>query len=110
MSAVTLTATLEDGRRLPSWLRSNTSSRTFSGRVPRIFAGLELKVTAIDPDGESVSQTYQITPVGAVTGKAAIRTMTSVLSGATALPLSSASSVSSVEGMGDRNGGLLAVA
>ena len=47
--ALTFTATLADGKPLPSWLTFNSATMTFSGTPPENFNGvLDLKVTAID--------------------------------------------------------------
>lgn len=47
--ALTLSATLEDGSALPSWLSFDATSGTFSGTPPAAFLGsLSLKVTASD--------------------------------------------------------------
>jgi hypothetical protein len=47
------TATLDDGSRLPSWLKFKSSTRTFSGTVPSDAQDMTVLVTARDPSGEA---------------------------------------------------------
>jgi hypothetical protein len=56
------TATLADGATLPSWLQFNANTRTFSG-TPGIEdpAELNLKVTASDVAGASVTSAFKVT-------------------------------------------------
>jgi phage-related protein len=50
---LTCTATLDDGSRLPSWLKFRSSTRTFSGTVPSDAQDITILVTARDPSGET---------------------------------------------------------
>jgi len=59
--SLTLRATLNDGRALPTWLRFNTSTGTFSGTPSASSAGtLNIMVTASDRAGASVSSTFKL--------------------------------------------------
>ncbi|TGE01974.1 putative Ig domain-containing protein, partial [Methylobacterium nonmethylotrophicum] len=63
--ALTLSATLENGSLLPSWLSFDAATRTFSGTPPRDYNGsLALRVTASDGTLSAASSfTLTITPV-----------------------------------------------
>jgi phage-related protein len=50
---LTYTASLDDGSRLPSWLKFRSSTRTFSGTVPSDAQDITVMVTARDPSGET---------------------------------------------------------
>ena len=55
------TASMENGSNLPDWLDFDTSTRTFSGIPENEDVGaISLKVTATDPEGESVSATFNL--------------------------------------------------
>ena len=60
-SALTYTATLSDGTALPSWLKFNAATETFSGTVASGSKNLTLKVTAKDAAGLSTSETFTVT-------------------------------------------------
>jgi hypothetical protein len=63
---LTYTATLSNGQALPSWLKFNAATRTFTGTVPALTSGLSLKVTATDTSGLSASETFAVsTPASA---------------------------------------------
>ncbi|AOS83391.1 hypothetical protein BIU88_04075 [Chlorobaculum limnaeum] len=56
------TATLADGSVLPGWLSFNAGTRTFSGTPDNDEVGsIEIKVTATDESGVSVSDTFTLT-------------------------------------------------
>ena len=64
--ALTYTATLANGARLPSWLSFNAANKTFSGTVPNSTTGLSIDVTATDTSGLSSSETFAVsTPASA---------------------------------------------
>jgi Putative Ig domain len=64
--ALTYTATLLNGQTLPSWLKLNVTTRTFSGTVPALTNGLSIKLTATDASGLSASETFAVsTPASA---------------------------------------------
>ena len=55
-------ATLGDGKALPSWLTFNAATKTFNGAPTNSDVGiLSLKVTATDNAGASVSGSFQVT-------------------------------------------------
>ncbi|MEB3318763.1 MAG: ELWxxDGT repeat protein, partial [Cyanobacteriota bacterium] len=56
---LTYSATLGDGRPLPSWLSFDASSRTLSG-IPLLCGQLNVRVTATNSQGKSVSDTIQL--------------------------------------------------
>jgi hypothetical protein len=56
---LTYSATLGDGSPLPNWLSFNTATRTFSG-TPTNAGNLNLKITATDSVGNSVSDTFVV--------------------------------------------------
>jgi Ca2+-binding RTX toxin-like protein len=59
--SLTYTATSADGNNLPSWLIFNSETRTFGGTPVNEDVGtLNVKVTATDNDGESVSNTFEL--------------------------------------------------
>lgn len=59
---LTLSATLADGKALPSWLKFDAASRTFSGTPGNAEVGnLTLLVTAKDKAGISVADTFTLT-------------------------------------------------
>lgn len=65
---MTYKATLSSGAALPSWLKFNASTLTFSGTVPAKTSGLSIKVTATDTSGLSTSETFTVaTPAFAPT-------------------------------------------
>ncbi|MBF0212756.1 MAG: tandem-95 repeat protein [Magnetococcales bacterium] len=57
---LTYTATRSDGSALPSWLRFNRSTRTFSGNPPAGSGSVSVKVRANDGNGSTVSDTFVI--------------------------------------------------
>jgi hypothetical protein len=59
--ALTYTATQANGSALPSWLKFNGATDTFSGTAPATATSLSLKVTATDTSGLSVSETFAAT-------------------------------------------------
>ena len=64
--ALTYTATLANGQALPSWLKFNGTTRTFTGTVPALSSGLSIQVTATDTSGVSASETFAVsTPAAA---------------------------------------------
>jgi hypothetical protein len=58
---LTYAATQATGAALPSWLKFNTATETFSGTAPSTASSLGLKVTATDTSGLSVSETFTAT-------------------------------------------------
>jgi hypothetical protein len=64
--ALTYSATLSNGQALPSWLKFNATTRTFTGTVAPLTSGLSIKVTATDTSGLSASETFAVsTPASA---------------------------------------------
>ena len=60
--SLTLSATLADNSALPAWLGFDSAAQTFSGTPAGGDVGtLSVKVTAQDPDGAAVSDTFDIT-------------------------------------------------
>jgi uncharacterized delta-60 repeat protein len=57
---LTVTATLADGSPLPSWLQFDSNALTFSGVAPVGTPDLQLRVTAVDPGGLSVLDTFAL--------------------------------------------------
>jgi Putative Ig domain/Calpain family cysteine protease len=55
---LTYRATLSTGAPLPSWLRFNATTDSFSGTAPSRATSLSLKVTATDTSGLSASETF----------------------------------------------------
>jgi Putative Ig domain len=65
-SSITLSATQSNGAALPSWLRFNATTGTFSGTIPAgNYGTLGLKVTATDALGLSASETFSAKILGA---------------------------------------------
>jgi len=58
---LTYRATQANGAALPSWLKLNAATDTFSGTAPSTASSLSLKVTATDTSGLSVSETFTAT-------------------------------------------------
>jgi trimeric autotransporter adhesin len=58
---LTYTATQASGAALPSWLKFNAATGTFSGTAPSTASTLSLKVTATDTSGLSVSEFFSAT-------------------------------------------------
>jgi hypothetical protein len=56
--ALTYSATQANGQALPSWLKFNPTTETFSGTAPGTTQSLSLKVTATDTSGLSASETF----------------------------------------------------
>ena len=55
-------ATLESGAALPSWLSFNAATKSFSGTPTNDNVGsLNIKITAIDPAGNTVSDVFKLT-------------------------------------------------
>jgi len=63
--ALTYSATQANGAALPTWLRFNGTTDTFSGTAPSAATSLSLKVTATDTSGLSVSETFAVTVAAA---------------------------------------------
>ncbi len=60
--ALTLSATLADGSALPAWLSFDPATGSFSGTPDDVDIGtLAITVTATDPAGESVSDSFAVT-------------------------------------------------
>jgi hypothetical protein len=55
---LTYTASQANGSALPTWLKFNGTTDTFSGTAPAAATSLSLKVTATDTSGLSVSETF----------------------------------------------------
>ena len=53
-------ARLTDGSRLPSWLRFNENTGTFSGTPPNIPNSLQIRLTASDNDGQTASDVFTL--------------------------------------------------
>ncbi|MCT7952927.1 putative Ig domain-containing protein [Ancylothrix sp. C2] len=59
---LTYTATLADGTPLPSWLQFNPTTLTFNGTPTNANVGvLGIKVTATDPNGNAISDDFNLT-------------------------------------------------
>ena len=56
--ALTYTATQTNGAALPSWLRFNAATETFTGTAPSTAQSLGIKVTATDTSGLATSETF----------------------------------------------------
>jgi VCBS repeat-containing protein len=68
-----LTATLASGSALPTWLRFDAATRTFSGTPSNPDAGvLTLRVSATDAGGASVSSDFELTVVAVAPPAAAV--------------------------------------
>jgi hypothetical protein len=63
--ALTYTAVLSNGQALPSWLKFNAATDTFSGTAPLTAQALTIKVTATDTNGLSASDSFSATVIGA---------------------------------------------
>jgi len=61
---LTYSATLGDGSDLPSWLKFNAKTRSFTG-IPPAGDDFAVTVTATDTDGQSTSETFNITMIDA---------------------------------------------
>ena len=59
-SALSYSATLANGAALPSWLKFNATTHSFSGTEPSGTAAFSLKVTATDSYGLSVSDSFAV--------------------------------------------------
>lgn len=59
--ALTLTARQSNGQALPSWLRFNAATDTFTGLAPAAGQTLGIKVTATDTSGLAASETFNAT-------------------------------------------------
>jgi len=65
--SLTYTATQADGSSLPSWLRFNSATDTFTGTAPNTANGLSIKVTATDTSGLSSSETFAVVTPAPIT-------------------------------------------
>jgi hypothetical protein len=65
--ALSYTARLSNGQALPSWLKFNTNTDSFSGTAPITAQTLAVTVTATDRSGLSVSDKFSSTILGAPT-------------------------------------------
>ena len=64
--ALTYKATLANGAPLPSWLKFNATSQTFTGTVPNSATDLTIRITATDTSGLSTTETFSVqTPASA---------------------------------------------
>ncbi len=82
-------ATLSNGQALPSWLRFDASTGTFSGKIPTVSELLSLRVTATNTSGLSDSETFSATvvaPPPALTDQTAAQTWTAGRAVSLALP------------------------
>jgi hypothetical protein len=75
---MTYSATLSNGQALPSWLKFNASSDSFSGTPPNTAQTLDITVTATDTGGGTTSETFAATVLGTpvVTAQTASQTWT----------------------------------
>ena len=64
---LTYTATQADGSSLPSWLKFNSATDTFTGTAPNRVKGLSIKVTATDTSGLSSSETFAVVTPATIT-------------------------------------------
>lgn len=62
--ALTYTATLSNGQALPTWLRFNANTETFTGTAPSTVQSLTIKVTATDASALSAMETFTATILG----------------------------------------------
>lgn len=62
---LTYKATLANGSALPTWLKFNTATDTFTGTAPTSASTMSIKVTATDTSGLSVSETFNISVAAA---------------------------------------------
>ncbi|UJW85359.1 putative Ig domain-containing protein [Devosia sp. SL43] len=68
-----LAASLPSGQALPSWLTFNAATRTFAGTPPAGQTGpIDIRVTAVDPDGATVNDVFRLTIGGTATNQAPI--------------------------------------
>jgi hypothetical protein len=65
--ALTYTATLSNGQALPTWLRFNATTETFTGTAPSTVQSLTIKVTATDASALSATETFTATILGTPT-------------------------------------------
>lgn len=65
-----LAASLSTGAALPSWLSFNATTRTFAGTPPAGTGPLDIRVTAVDPDGATVNDVFRLTIGGTATNHA----------------------------------------
>ncbi|MBS0643924.1 MAG: putative Ig domain-containing protein [Proteobacteria bacterium] len=65
--ALSYAATLSSGAALPSWLKFNAATDTFTGIVPSVAQKLTLSVKATDTSGLSATDTFAVTVIGAPT-------------------------------------------
>ena len=63
--ALSYSATLSNGQMLPSWLRFNATTDSFSGTAPSSATSLSITVTAKDTSGLSAGDTFAATVLGA---------------------------------------------
>jgi hypothetical protein len=61
---LTYTATQENGQALPTWLVFNAATDSFSGTAPNVAESVDVKVTATDTSGLSVSDVFLATILG----------------------------------------------
>src|SRR5262249_42925772 len=60
--ALSYSATLTSGDALPAWLSFNSATHTFSGNPePSDASPIQIRVTATDPDGKTVTDDFQLT-------------------------------------------------
>ena len=62
--ALKYTATLSNGQALPTWLRFNANTETFTGTAPSTAQSLTIKVTATDASALSATETFTATILG----------------------------------------------
>jgi hypothetical protein len=62
--ALRYTATLSNGQALPTWLRFNANTETFTGTAPSTAQSLTIKVTATDASALSAMETFTATILG----------------------------------------------
>jgi hypothetical protein len=65
--ALTYTATLSNGQALPTWLRFNATTETFTGTAPSTVQSLTIKVTATDASALWATETFTATILGTPT-------------------------------------------
>ena len=58
--ALTIAATLANGKPLPSWLSFNAAIRSFAGTTPTTPQSLQIRVTATDTSGLSSSESFGV--------------------------------------------------
>jgi hypothetical protein len=86
--ALSYSAQLAGGGALPSWLKFNAATDTFSGTAPSTAQTLSITVTATDTNGLSVADTFQASVAGVptVTDQTANQTWTEGKAVSLALP------------------------